>query len=137
MSTFNVKLSLPARWFSEVFAHLYHKSGSFEKWENKSWEIEIIQFAPGELFELDIDLDFKGRDHAGPSITLVLLGFSFDFRITDNRHWNHEENRWFEAGEEAWDHVPELSEADFARAQPATDVFSPEAIQDFKSKSDK
>jgi hypothetical protein len=142
MSTFNFSLSLPSRWFTEFFANLYCKSGSFENWPKKHWEFEITQTSPADLFELEIDLDVKGRDHAGPSITMVLLGFSFAARIYDERHWHHEENRWLAPGEDPWDdededQAPTLTEEDFQRAQPATEVLSSEAIQDFKSKSDK
>lgn len=100
MSTFNFEISLPDRWFPSTFTPLLSRYGSFKNWANKAWEIEVIQFCPDTLVKLEIDLDFKGSDHAGPRIVMVLLGLSIEAKIYDSRHWFHEENRWFNPGEE-------------------------------------
>lgn len=57
-------------------------------WSN-SWAIE-----------LRFDLTFRGRDHAGLDIDVQVLGLSFGFQIYDSRHWNYDEDRWYQYGEE-------------------------------------
>ena len=47
-----------------------------------------------EIFEFDLNLKWKGSDHAGPSLTLGLGGYTVCFRIYDDRHWDHEANNW-------------------------------------------
>ena len=39
-------------------------------------------------------------DHGGLMIDVGLLGYSFSFNFYDNRHWNYDEGRYFEYGEE-------------------------------------
>ena len=69
--------------------------------KNKSFEFQISKFAYS--FPI-IGFDFSYRpyqDHAGPRLTIALLGIEFMASLYDNRHWFREEGRWFEPGEEA------------------------------------
>lgn len=53
-----------------------------------------------EWFKLDVGTRTK-QDHGGFSFTLELLScFYFNFQFYDSRHWNYEEDRWYEPGEE-------------------------------------
>lgn len=70
------------RWY-------WDKKLSSHKW------FEIEAFIDGEhLIELQLDLRFRGRDHAGPSIELVLFCLAINLKIYDHRHWNYKANRW-------------------------------------------
>lgn len=39
-------------------------------------------------------------DHAGFSFDIGFLKWYFDFNISDNRHWNYEQDRWYLPKEE-------------------------------------
>ena len=43
---------------------------------------------------IDLSLELKGSDHAGPSIELSIFGYGFRLEIPKARHWNYEENCW-------------------------------------------
>ena len=40
------------------------------------------------------------EDHAGFRFELTLFGITMMFEIYDNRHWNYDEDRWYNPGEE-------------------------------------
>jgi hypothetical protein len=61
--------------------------------KNKSWEFEWFKGAD-HLFEIEIDLRLKGRDHAGPSLSMTLFGYGFGCRIYDHRHWDDKNDTW-------------------------------------------
>ena len=61
--------------------------------EHKVVEIGFYRYA-WNLFELQLDLRFWGRDHAGPSIELGILGYTARFGISDTRHWDSLANTW-------------------------------------------
>lgn len=46
-----------------------------------------------ELFRIEFEVTTQ-QDHAGCNIEFGLLGYGVSFTMYDNRHWNHEENRW-------------------------------------------
>ena len=85
---------------SNPFKHqgrLFKDFGISNDWTlstNKSFEIQIAQFGLQYLFNLDIDLNWKGEDHAGPSITLEILGVYFNAKFYDHRHWDWDNNTW-------------------------------------------
>jgi hypothetical protein len=70
----------------------FYKDWSFTS--NKSVELQISKFTPHELVNCSVDLHWWGNDHAGPELDLNFLGYMFNFKIYDHRHWNYEENRW-------------------------------------------
>ena len=60
---------------------------------HKSFEIET--FVDSEhLFQFQFCFRFTGRDHAGPSIELVLFCIGLTARVYDCRHWDYETNNW-------------------------------------------
>lgn len=61
---------------------------------HKSFELQISQFGCDKIVEVDLDLNWHGRDHAGPRIEISVFGFFFCAKIYDNRHWNYDEHRW-------------------------------------------
>ena len=61
---------------------------------HKYFELQFSQFGLDQLIEFDLDLNWRGHDHAGPRLELSLFGYFFAVKIYDNRHWNYDENRW-------------------------------------------
>jgi hypothetical protein len=46
------------------------------------------------LFDLEINFDFTGSDHAGPALTFGIFGYVLIISVCDRRHWNYDEHRW-------------------------------------------
>jgi len=63
--------------------------------KNKNFEIQISRFEPTSILDVGIDLRWRGQDHRGPELDLNILGFMFNVKIYDSRHWNHEKSRWY------------------------------------------
>ena len=82
--------------FKKLISKFYYKH--YWCWDKKLAThkfFEIETFVDSEyLFELQADLRFRGRDHAGPSITLSVLCLAVSARIYDHRHWDYENNCW-------------------------------------------
>ena len=62
--------------------------------DNKSFECQIAQWEMYNLFDFELALIWWGQDHAGPSLTVEILGLMFNVKIYDHRHWDHENNKW-------------------------------------------
>lgn len=61
---------------------------------NKSAEIQISKFNCDRLIAITIDLHWWGDDHAGPMIDLNFMGYMFNAKIYDHRHWNYDHRCW-------------------------------------------
>lgn len=61
--------------------------------ENWAFECQLSKMST-DWFSIDLDLSWRGRDHAGPSLTLELLGYYFCVRFYNVNHWNFDEGRW-------------------------------------------
>lgn len=69
--------------------YCFHKTLS----KNKSFEVEINKNS--EIFmEFNMNIRFRGHDHAGPEITLGLFSYSLSARVYDHRHWNYKTQKW-------------------------------------------
>ena len=73
------------------FNNIFSRSGQLT--ENKCWEIEIYR-EPRRLLGIEINLEWRGCDHAGPGMELSLFGHSISIKVYDVRHWNSKENTW-------------------------------------------
>ena len=91
MIRFGFSISWPWRWTVEP-----RHFAAFSKHiaAHKTFELQISRFDPDRVIDIDLDLNWRGRDHAGPKLELSVLGYYFSVGIYDNRHWNHNENRW-------------------------------------------
>lgn len=89
MLNFSFKLMNPRRTedFKSLFEKTWHVLG------NKYFEVQATRYRY-YLFELDLDLRWKGSDHAGPSLQLGLFGYNFTIKIYDSRHWDYYGNDW-------------------------------------------
>ena len=96
------KIHLDNPWFrhSEDFeSHDYlYREGSFTK--HKHWEVQCSRWEPDRLAKFELDLCWRGDDHAGPSINIESYGFMFHAKMYDSRHWNYRASRWYLSGEE-------------------------------------
>jgi hypothetical protein len=81
----------------EDFISFYSWSGRISK--NKSWEVQISHYAQ-EWLSGNLQLDWAGRDHAGPAIEFNLFGYTISANIYDNRHWDYEYKHWEENDKE-------------------------------------
>ncbi len=94
MIYFNVNIRNP--YWAERFKNIWWKAGGTPL-KNKFWEIQILK--NDNLFRLEFGFTVR-QDHAGLNLELGLLGYEIHFTFYDNRHWNHEENRWMIYSEE-------------------------------------
>lgn len=60
---------------------------------NKTLELQATHYAYN-WFEINLDLNWKGSDHAGPSFEVNLFGYTAIIKMYDNRHWDHETHDW-------------------------------------------
>jgi hypothetical protein len=61
--------------------------------KNKLFEIGFYRYA-WDLFEFELDLRFRGHDHAGPHLEMGIFGYTVRIGIADRRHWNCTKNDW-------------------------------------------
>ncbi len=94
MIYFNVNIRNP--YWAERFKNIWWKAGG-TLLKNKFWEVQILK--NDNLFRLEFGFTVR-QDHAGLNLELGLLGYEIHFTFYDNRHWNHEENRWMIYSEE-------------------------------------
>lgn len=71
---------------------LFSKNGS-TRWPNKHWEIEVYNLGWGDLLDFEFSWSRK-CDHAGFSLKLGLLGYTFEGKFYDSRHWDDETNNY-------------------------------------------
>jgi hypothetical protein len=68
--------------------------------EHKGIEIELL-FNKDFWYWFRFNINWSRKmDHAGFDISIDLLWFYLDLNIYDGRHWNDDENRWYEYNEE-------------------------------------
>lgn len=78
-------------WANSKFDNLFNRTKAVSK--NKAIEFEICRWTK-ELAALKIDTNWRGMDHAGPSIEIGLLGYSITLKLYDIRHWDYSNNSW-------------------------------------------
>ena len=88
MIYFNINIRNP-RWWNR-FDNIKSWFGStFIK--HKYWEVQLARVS--ELFRVEFEWTVC-QDHAGINLELALLGYAIMLSVSDNRHWNYEENCW-------------------------------------------
>jgi hypothetical protein len=63
---------------------------------NRTLEIQISRWSKtvNSLVDFELDLRWRGQDHAGPRIEIGLFNHSVIIYLMDNRHWNWKTNDW-------------------------------------------
>jgi len=90
MIYFNIEASVP--FMQDKFETIWYKGKVFNK-KNKSLEMQVDR--TNGLFGLSFRWAAK-CDHAGLTLELSLLTFHFYGTYSDTRHWNDDEDRWYE-----------------------------------------
>jgi hypothetical protein len=75
------------------FRNIWNRSWTVT--ENKTLELQFYRYAY-EVFNCDLDLVWKGSDHAGPNFELNILGWNVRLGLIDNRHWDYNRDTWEE-----------------------------------------
>jgi hypothetical protein len=89
LAKFNVAFRNP--FPHDEFKNLW--SRAWKPFKNKAFELEITKYAYF-FFEVNIDINFKGEDHAGPRFELNIFGWTVMASLYDTRHWDYETNDW-------------------------------------------
>lgn len=76
--------------FSDRFSPIYTNSGATGI-AHKFWEFNV--YGTNSIVDLRISYTVR-EDHAGLEIFMGFLGWSFEFRIYDNRHWDFKNMCW-------------------------------------------
>ena len=76
---------------AKPFRMVWNKFGHFSP--DKVWELQISRYAWNWL-EVQLDLNWRQTDHAGPKIMLGLFGWQFDAWTYDRRQWDHASGTW-------------------------------------------
>jgi len=76
----------------------------YRPWQNiwqRAWSVSAhrtlevcIDHYAYDIVSFELDLGWRGSDHAGPSFGLRLFGLGFNISLPDNRHWNYATNSW-------------------------------------------
>lgn len=91
MINFSFNISWP--WFKTPWAlQKDYIEKTYRLSKHKSLEIQLSK-AGNSLIGLSVDWSIC-RDHAGLMIDLSLFRHFFIINFYDNRHWNHEKNRY-------------------------------------------
>lgn len=94
-----LKLNIDNPWGSDDFRNIWSWHKKLAK--TKAFEIQLSRYSR-ELFGINIDLNWVGRDHAGPEIEVIFATFSVRLNLYDSRHWDYEKRTW-EKYEETYD----------------------------------
>jgi hypothetical protein len=70
----------------------WHKTFALSQY--KAFEIQVWHGSPYEICSLDIDLAWRGHDHAGPNLQLGILGYELILKTYDTRHWDYKNGTW-------------------------------------------
>lgn len=95
----NFRFSLENPWWDR-FEILFWKAGG-TPFKHKFWELQAMK--TDDLIAVDLRITSR-CDHAGIDLWLGLLGYSINFNLYDNRHWNTKEGRWVVYTEEDGNH---------------------------------
>ena len=89
MLSLNLHLRNP--WSTENFKNLFNWTKLLTK--HKALEIELTRYSY-DAFELYLNTNFAGCDHAGPCLKIAILGYAGSIKLYDTRHWDYENKRW-------------------------------------------
>lgn len=79
------------------FKNLYCRTWQLAK--NKYFELQFFH-EPRRLLAINVNLTWRGFDHAGPEFELTMLGYTISLHLYDNRHWDYETNDWVNYSDE-------------------------------------
>jgi hypothetical protein len=89
-----LNLSLTNPWHNDdryPWRDLYQ--GEWQITKHTNLEVGVF-FYLRNLFEFNLDIEWRGNDHAGPQFEIAILGLEFRIAMPDTRHWYYSKNRW-------------------------------------------
>ena len=86
-----INLALKNPFTKEEFSNVFAKYGNLSK--HKAWELEAYKNA-SVLISFELNINWRGQDHAGPILSLGLFGYEVVAKLYDIRHWNSRKNCW-------------------------------------------
>lgn len=75
------------------FKNLFWGVKNITKYKTLEWQLTNNN---DMLFEIEMDICFRGTDHAGPRLSLTICGYNFIINLYDIRHWDYKNNKWIE-----------------------------------------
>ena len=89
----NINFAIKNPWTKDRDMHDYVM---IDRPLNKNWNLclQISRCGTYNILLFKLDTAWRGRDHAGPSITLEAFGYMLDFNIYNKKHWDYEEGTW-------------------------------------------
>lgn len=88
---FNIRFSVVNPYHKENFEVIFLKWGPITK--HKMWSFEVYKNS-SDIFLFDLDISWRGQDHAGPSFLFGLLSYFIHVKIYDIRHWDYGLKQW-------------------------------------------
>jgi hypothetical protein len=92
----NLSISIRNPWYKGKFKSTDYINKVWKLSKNKYFEVQISKFDTAHLFDLHLDLNWNGTDHAGPALDFSIYGYYFMIDVYDHRHWDYEHYRWAE-----------------------------------------
>lgn len=80
------------KYSSQGFRNLCYVVRTLSK--HKSISLEVL-YQKHMLAEFELSIVWRGRDHAGPEISLGLLRYAVRVNLYDHRHWDDASNDWY------------------------------------------
>jgi len=63
--------------------------------KNKAFSMQFSRWSQKlDIIAISIDTMWIGNDHGGLGFTLEILGYFFDMKLYDKRHWDYEKGTW-------------------------------------------
>lgn len=90
---FRFELTIRNPLYIGEFKNFYCKEEEITSTDNKCYSFELLYF-PEVLFQVEVDINWRGMDHAGPSMMVVFCGFAVSAKLYDRRHWDNENDCW-------------------------------------------
>lgn len=94
MMFFKLNVSNPFFRQQECFESTIDFFKEFKLTKNKHLEIQLGRFELHDLIGIEFDLRWKGSDHQGPALEILILGLFFRIHIYDQRHWDYSQHGW-------------------------------------------
>lgn len=61
--------------------------------KHKSIDVQFMGYSK-DILGFRLELDWRGRDHAGPRIEIIIATYTLCVHMYDDRHWNWETDEW-------------------------------------------
>ena len=87
---FRIKNPFKTKDFNQIDYIEYDKKLT----KNKCLEIQFTRWRADTIFGFDVDAQWIGISHGGLGFSIDLLGYFFNIKIYDHRHWDYDNHCW-------------------------------------------